>query len=197
MTQDGYTLDIDSIAALRRDHNELAALVKKLLSQLPGQKGVDQAQVFACRVKHAHNLPARDNTTEATSSDTLELVRHNGNDHKYTAAWSEIAGTSMSSMIVPADARGLAIKEPWGDWLFMPWIHIEHVKLTSDLNYHASATGTIWRRISGALTDTTQAVTVYCELLASGKKLASGSMTVCVVFPDGYAYVIASDSCES
>jgi len=195
-TTDGYLLDGASINELRRVHQRLRTLETTLQHILQAQATrppQPPPPAFAARVKD-DALPARDNSDETTDSASLELLRSKGGDDtKYSDVWSNaIDGVSMSSMPIPGAARGFAIKEPWGDWLFMPWIHIEHVKLTEDLTPGNPAAGTIWRRIEGTFSDTAAVVSVRCELLTSGS-ISSGKTTVCVVFPDGIAYVIAAE----
>jgi hypothetical protein len=197
-TTDGYLLDGASINELRRVHQRLRTLETTLQKILQGQATTPPLPLppaLAARVKDGDPLPARDNSDETTDSASLELLRSKGGDDtKYSDVWSNaIDGVSMSSMPIPSKARGIAIKEPWGDWLFMPWIHIEHVKLTTDLNSGSTATGKIWRRIDGVFTDTTiEVADIRCQLLTSGT-ISSGKMTVCVVFPDGFPYVIAAE----
>jgi hypothetical protein len=195
-TTDGYLLDGASIAELRRLNQRVRTLettLQHILDAKKSERPYPAAPVFTSRVK-SDPLPARDNSDETTASAPLELLRSiGGDDHKYSDVWcSAIDGVSMSAMPIPSAARGFAIKEPWGDWLFMPWIHVEHVKLTSDLNSGSTATGTIWRRINGTFTDTTAVVNnIRCELLTSGT-IASGKLTICAMLPDGEIYVIAA-----
>ena len=105
--------------------------------------------------------------------DDLVIVRRNV---AYVNEW-EIIGLAAGGTAVPA----------------VSWI--KRGKLDATLNQGSSATMSVWRNVSGTMTDTTENITVYAWNMATGQSVVSGLEISAAYEPESDTWFIVSAEC--